>query len=71
MSDHPAVSPGHPDAFAVRADGVEIRDDKTTFGAPDDHRLVFTAEQFDGFLAGVRAGKYRRPVPGDDPPRRR
>lgn len=40
---------------ARRAGWVEIRDDKKTFGAPDDHRLVFTAEQFDGFLAGVRS----------------
>lgn len=41
----------------ARRDGwVEVRDDKTAFGAPDDHRLVFTAEQFDAFLAAVRAG---------------
>ncbi|WP_210435098.1 hypothetical protein [Saccharopolyspora sp. ASAGF58] len=29
----------------ARRDGwVELRDDKTVFGGPDDHRLVFTAE---------------------------
>jgi hypothetical protein len=27
------------------------------FGAADDHRLVFAAEQFDGFQAGIRAGE--------------
>ncbi|QUH01528.1 DUF397 domain-containing protein [Saccharopolyspora erythraea] len=42
---------------ARRADRVELRDDKTTFGAPDDHRLVFTAEQFDDFLTATRAGR--------------
>jgi len=42
----------------ARRDGwVELRDDKTTFDAPDDHRLVFTAEQFDTFLNGTRAGE--------------
>lgn len=35
---------------------VELRDDKVTFGAADDHRLVFTEAQFDAFLAGARAG---------------
>jgi uncharacterized protein DUF397 len=39
----------------ARQDGwVEIRDDKTAFGAPDDRRLVVTAEEFDAFLAGTR-----------------
>ncbi|TDD33918.1 DUF397 domain-containing protein [Saccharopolyspora elongata] len=42
----------------ARRDGwVELRDDKTVLGAPDDHRLVFTAEEFDAFLAGVREGR--------------
>lgn len=41
----------------ARRDGwVELRDDKTTFGAPNDLRLRFTEDQFDTFLAGVRAG---------------
>lgn len=41
----------------ARRDGwVELRDDKAVFGAPDDHRLVFTAEEFDAFLAGAREG---------------
>ncbi|WP_093278992.1 DUF397 domain-containing protein [Saccharopolyspora shandongensis] len=39
----------------ARRDGwVELCDDKTVLGAPDDHRLVFTAAEFDAFLAGVR-----------------
>jgi hypothetical protein len=42
---------------ARRAGWVEIRDSKKVFGAADDHRLVFTAEQFDGYQAGVRAGE--------------
>lgn len=41
---------------ARRGGWVELRDDKTSFGAPNDHRLAFTAEQFDDFLAGVRSG---------------
>lgn len=41
---------------ARRGDWVELRDDKTTFGATDDRRLVFSAEEFDAFLAEVRAG---------------
>jgi Domain of unknown function (DUF397) len=42
----------------ARRDGwVEIRDDKTTFGAPDDHRLAFPARQFDHFLAAIRSGE--------------
>ncbi|WP_190812386.1 DUF397 domain-containing protein [Saccharopolyspora pogona] len=50
-----------PDLSCVRVarrDGwVELRDDKAVFGAPDDHRLVFTAEEFDAFLAGAREGR--------------
>jgi hypothetical protein len=39
----------------ARRDGwVELRDDKTAFGAPGDHRLRFTDEQFDAYQAGVR-----------------
>jgi Domain of unknown function (DUF397) len=30
---------------------VEIRDSKQQWGSTDDHRLVFTAEQFDAWLA--------------------
>lgn len=30
---------------------VEVRDSKTVFGAPEDRRLVLTAEQFNCFLA--------------------
>jgi hypothetical protein len=68
MSSTPAFTPGEfrkasasrPDKECVcvaRRDGwVELRDDKKVFDAPDDHRLVFTDDQFDTFLAGVRAG---------------
>lgn len=35
---------------------VELRDDKKTFGAPDDGRLVFTAAEFDDYQADIRAG---------------
>ena len=68
MSSIPAFTPGEfrkasasrPDKECVcvaRRDGwVELRDDKKEFDAPDDHRLLFTDEQFDTFLASVRAG---------------
>jgi Domain of unknown function (DUF397) len=32
---------------------VAVRDSKQTWGSPDDHRLVFTAEQFDNWLAAL------------------
>lgn len=53
-----SASDPHKECVRVaRRDGwVEIRDDKTTFGTPDDHRLVFTDLEFDHFLAGVRSG---------------
>lgn len=42
----------------ARRDGwVEVRDTKKVFGAPDDHRLLFTAAQFDDFLAGIERGQ--------------
>lgn len=42
----------------ARRDGwVELRDSKTAFGGPDDHRLIFTAEEFDAYLDGVRQGR--------------
>ena len=42
----------------ARRDGrVEVRDTKKVFGAPDDHRLVFTAAQFDDFLARLARGE--------------
>ncbi|WP_134664039.1 DUF397 domain-containing protein [Amycolatopsis sp. CFH S0078] len=42
----------------ARRDGwVELRDDKTVFGTADDHRLVFTVEEFDAYLAGEREGR--------------
>ncbi|PKW18038.1 DUF397 domain-containing protein [Saccharopolyspora spinosa] len=59
-SEFRKASKSRPDKDCVRVarrDGwVELRDDKTVFGAPDDDRLVFTAEEFDAFLAGVREG---------------
>ena len=42
---------------ARRGGWVEMRDSKTTFGAADDHRLVFTAEEFDVYLIGAREGQ--------------
>ncbi|GAA4612343.1 DUF397 domain-containing protein [Saccharopolyspora hordei] len=39
---------------ARRDEWVEMRDDKTAFGASDDCRLVFGAEEFDTFLTAVR-----------------
>jgi hypothetical protein len=42
---------------ARRAGWVELRDDKTAFGAPDDHRIVLTSAEFDRFQAAVRSGR--------------
>jgi hypothetical protein len=42
---------------ARRADWVELRDDKTAFGIPGDHRIVLTSAEFDEFQAGIRAGR--------------
>ncbi|MDA3645059.1 DUF397 domain-containing protein [Saccharopolyspora indica] len=39
---------------ARRGGWVEMRDDKVPFGSPEDHRLVFTAEEFDAYLTGER-----------------
>jgi hypothetical protein len=47
---------------ARRGGWVEIRDDKTAFGAPDDHRIVLTGAEFDRFQAGVRSGEYEGPL---------
>ncbi|MPZ84705.1 MAG: DUF397 domain-containing protein [Actinophytocola sp.] len=39
----------------ARRDGwVEMRDTKTVFGTPTDHRLAFNAEQFDSLLVKTR-----------------
>ena len=43
-------------AVARKAEWVEIRDTKTQFGMDNDFRLVFTSEQFDAYLSGVREG---------------
>jgi len=38
----------------ARRDGwAELRDDKTVFGSPADHRLVLTAAQFDAFVRAI------------------
>jgi hypothetical protein len=47
---------------ARRGSWVELRDDKTAFGAPDDHRIVLTAAEFDRFQAGIRAGRPDGPL---------
>src|SRR5690606_41508967 len=40
----------------ARRDGwVELRDDKTEFGSAEDHRLVFTAAEFDAVQERYRA----------------
>ncbi len=41
---------------------VELRDDKTAFGAPDDHRIVLTSAEFDRFQAGIRSGRPEGPL---------
>lgn len=60
-ADFRKATRSNPDTSCVRVarrDGwVELRDDKTTFGAADDHRLIFTAEEFDTYLAGEREGQ--------------
>jgi hypothetical protein len=47
---------------ARRAGWVVLRDDKTTFGAPDDHRIVLTSAEFDRFQAGIRSGRTDGPL---------
>lgn len=47
-------------AVARRPGRVEVRDDKTAFGSPADHRLVLTDTKFDAFLTAVRAGEFDR-----------
>jgi hypothetical protein len=47
---------------ARRAGWVELRDDKTAFGAPDDHRIVLTSAEFDRFQAGIRSGSTDGPL---------
>lgn len=58
--DFRKASASNPDKQCVRmarrGHRVELRDDKTAFGARNDHRLVFTDVQFDAFQAGVRSG---------------
>ena len=53
-----ASNPNRECVRVARRDGrVELRDDKTAFGEPDDVRLVFTEAQFDEFLTGTRSGR--------------
>ena len=42
---------------ARRSGWVELRDDKTQFGSPDDRRIVLTSAEFDRFQTGIRSGK--------------
>ncbi|MCK2239735.1 MULTISPECIES: DUF397 domain-containing protein [unclassified Crossiella] len=43
----------------ARRDGwVEVRNSRMTWRAKDDHRLRFTATEFDAFLEGVRCGQF-------------
>ncbi|MGH3585987.1 MAG: DUF397 domain-containing protein [Pseudonocardia sp.] len=59
--DFRKATASQPDRDCVRvarlADRVEVRDDKTAFGGPDDHRIVLTATEFDRFQEGIRAGE--------------
>jgi hypothetical protein len=48
--------------IARRGDQVELRDDKTAFGAPDDHRIVLPSAEFDRFQAGIRSGRPDGPL---------
>jgi hypothetical protein len=43
---------------ARRAGWVALRDTKMTFGASDDHLLLLTDEEFDGYQTGVRSGQF-------------
>ncbi|MET8763083.1 DUF397 domain-containing protein [Lentzea sp. NPDC004782] len=60
-ADFRKSSRSNPDKDCVhvaRRDGwVAVRDTKKVFGAPDDHRMWFTADQFDAFLAGLGRGE--------------
>ena len=64
--DFRKATASHPTEECVRvarlAGWVELRDDKTAFGAPDDHRIVLTSAEFDHFQAGIRAGHPEGPL---------
>jgi hypothetical protein len=53
-ADFRKATPSEPNQSCVhvarRGGRVEVRDSKTTFGAPNDHRLAFTTDQFATFL---------------------
>jgi uncharacterized protein DUF397 len=58
-----ASQPTHDCVRVARRTGrVELRDDKTTFGAPDDLRIVLTSAEFDRFQAGIRSGRTDGPL---------
>lgn len=61
QSEFRKASASHPNRECVRVarrdSWVELRDDKTTFGASEDVRLVFSEAEFDAFLAGTRSGQ--------------
>lgn len=42
---------------ARRAGWVAIRDSKLPWNSANDHRLMFSGEQLDAFLAGIRDGE--------------
>ncbi|MFE0020936.1 DUF397 domain-containing protein [Amycolatopsis sp. NPDC059021] len=64
--DFRKATASNPDKDCVRVarrnGRVEIRDDKKAFGAPDDHRLVLTEDEFDAYQDDVRAGIDSRGV---------
>jgi hypothetical protein len=56
--DFRKASASQPDKDCVRVarqgSRVELRDDKTVFGSPEDIRLVFTDAEFDDILTALR-----------------
>lgn len=63
-TDFRKATASQPDKDCVRVarrdNLVELRDDKTEFGAADDHRLILSAEQFDAFQTAARTGLLDR-----------
>lgn len=59
-SEFRKASTSHPDRECVRVawrDGwAELRDDKTPFGAANDHRITLTSEQFETIQTDLRTG---------------
>lgn len=61
VTDFRKAAASEPDQSCVRVargEGwVEMRDDKTEFGAADDNRLWFSDQEFDVVLGGIRSGE--------------